>query len=267
MSEIMNNLIKEKIKEKKFLLNGWIQIPSSFSTEIMAHQEWDSLTIDMQHGMVSFDQVLSMLQAISGTNTLPLARVSSNDPASIMKLLDCGIAGIICPLVNTKKEAQQFVSSCLYPPQGTRSFGPLRAMMVSGSKYLSEANINIAKIVMIETKQALENLNDILSVEGVDGIYIGPNDLGISLGAPLSVDTKNKLRSNEIPVSEETENAISKILKVASEKNLITGIHSSSPEMSTKMIKAGFNFVTSVSDERLLAAGSQSIIEKLKLLR
>ena len=263
----MNSLLAKKIKEKKFVLNGWIQIPSAFATEVMAHQEWDSLTIDMQHGMVSFDQALSMLQAIAGTDTLPLARAPSNDPASIMKLLDSGVAGIICPLINTKTEAQQFVDSCLYPPEGLRSFGPLRAMMIEGSQYLLEANKSIAKIVMIETKQAIENLNDILSVKGIDGIYIGPNDLGISLGAPLSVDTKNKLRSNELPVSEETENAISKILKVASEKNLITGIHSTSPEMSTKMIRAGFNFVTSASDERLLAAGSQSVIEKLKLLR
>ena len=251
----------------KPVINGWLSLSNSFIAEAMAKMEWDSLTIDMQHGMVGFDQALSMLQAISGTNTLSLARAHSNDPACIMKLLDCGISGIICPFINTKNEAQKFVHSCLYPPEGSRSFGPLRAMMVSGPQYLSEANNNIAKIVMIETKQAIDNLDDILSVKGVDGIYIGPNDLGISLGAPLSVDIKNKLRANELPVSKETENAISHILKVASNKNLITGIHSSSLEMSTKMIKAGFNFVTSASDERLLAAGSQSVIEKLKLLR
>lgn len=263
----MENLLKEKLKKKKFLLNGWLQIPSAFATEVMAHQDWDTLTIDMQHGMVGFDSALSMIQAITSTNTLSLVRVPSNDSATIMKILDCGVSGIICPLVNTKNEAQKFVDSCLYPPEGSRSFGPLRAMMVSGSKYLSEANKKITKIVMIETKEAIDNLEEILSVKGIHGIYIGPNDLGISLGSPLQVDKKNKLRSNELTLSKTTEKAILKILKISKKKNIIRGIHSSSPEMSKKMIKAGFNFVTSASDERLITAGSQSIINKLKLLR
>ena len=110
----MENLLKKKIKEKKFLLNGWLQIPSAFATEVMAHQDWDTLTIDIQHGMVGFDIALSMIQDISSSITLSLVRVPSNDPATIMKILDCGVSGIICPLVNTKKKLKNLYSVCTH---------------------------------------------------------------------------------------------------------------------------------------------------------
>ena len=102
------NKLKQILSEGKAVVNGWLKIPSSFSAEVMAHQGWDSLTIDMQHGVIDYPNALQMLQAISTTDVDPMVRVNWNEPGQIMKILDCGISGIICPLINTKKEAQKF---------------------------------------------------------------------------------------------------------------------------------------------------------------
>jgi 4-hydroxy-2-oxoheptanedioate aldolase len=164
------------------VLNGWLSIPSSWTAELMAHQGWDSLTVDTQHGLIGYDVALPMLQAISTTSTMPLARVAWNEPAGIMKLLDAGAFGIICPMINTRAEAEAFVGACRYAPQGYRSAGPTRASIYAGADYLQQANASIITLAMIETAQAVQNVDDIMSVTGLDGIYIGPSDLAISLG-------------------------------------------------------------------------------------
>ena len=115
------NKLKQMFKEGKPIINGWLQIPSAFSAEVMAHQGWDSCTIDMQHGVVDYPNALNMLQSISTTDTVPLARVNWNEPGQIMKILDAGCYGIICPMVSNRKEAEDFVQACLYPPKGAPS--------------------------------------------------------------------------------------------------------------------------------------------------
>ena len=209
----------------------------------------------MQHGMVSFDQALSMLQAIAGTDTLPLARAPSNDPASIMKLLDSGVAGIICPLINTKKEAQQFVDSCLYPPEGLRSFGPLRGLIYGGSDYTDYSNDEILKFAMIETKEALEKLDEIMSTPGVDGIYIGPADLSFAIDQKPSFDNQEGSPQYEQIVN---------ILKHAKKNNIVAGIHNSTPEYAQKMIDLGFQLVTVGSDQNSMSKCAKSDVLKLK---
>ena len=123
------NKIKQMMKEGKPVINGWGAIPSTASVEAMAHQGWDSLTIDMQHGLVDYSNALPMLQTISTTEVTPLARVNWNEPGQIMKILDAGCYGIICPMVSNKQEAENFVKACLYPPKGYRSFGPIRGLL------------------------------------------------------------------------------------------------------------------------------------------
>ena len=115
------NKIKQMMKEGKPVINGWCAIPSTASVEAMAHQGWDSLTIDMQHGLVDYSNALPMLQTISTTDVTPLARVNWNEPGQIMKILDAGCYGIVCPMVSNKKEAENFVQACMYPPDGYRS--------------------------------------------------------------------------------------------------------------------------------------------------
>ena len=164
------NKLKEIIKNGKAVINGWLQIPNSFSAEVMAKQGWDSLTIDMQHGVVDYPNALQMLQAISTTDTVPMARVNWNEPGQIMKILDAGSYGVICPMVSNKDQAEKFVQACMYPPAGYRSFGPIRGMLYGGSDYGDYANDELLKIAMIETKEALDNLDAIMTTPGVDGI-------------------------------------------------------------------------------------------------
>lgn len=164
------------------VINGWLGIPSAVAAENMAQCGWDSLTVDLQHGLVDYQAAVGMMQAITTVGMTALARVPWNEPGIIMKLLDAGAFGIICPMINTRAEAEAFVGACRYAPTGYRSFGPVRAGWVHGGEYFKRANETVLAIAMIETVKAMDNLEEILSTPGLDGIYVGPADLAISLG-------------------------------------------------------------------------------------
>ena len=182
------NKLKQIFKEGKAVINGWLQMPSSFSAEVMAHQGWDSLTVDMQHGVIDYPNALQMLQAISTTDVVPIARVNWNEPGQIMKILDAGAYGVICPMVSNKEQAEKFIQACLYPPKGYRSFGPIRGLIYGGSDYANHSNDEILKLAMIETSEALKKFDEIMSTPGLDGIYIGPADLSLAIGEKPSFD-------------------------------------------------------------------------------
>ena len=249
------NKLKKTFAEGKAAINGWLQIPNSFSTEVMAHQGWDSLTIDMQHGVVDYPNALQMLQAISTTDTVPMARVNWNEPGQIMKILDAGSYGIICPMVSNRKEAERFVQACLYPPKGYRSFGPIRGLLYGGSDYGKHANDEILKFAMIETKESLENLDSIMSTPGLNGIYIGPADLSLAIGEEPSFDK---------PEGDKVYDTIMKILEHAKKNKIVAGIHNQKAEYAEKMIKKGFQLVTIGSDQRFISSGAKESISKFK---
>ena len=235
-------------------VNGWLTIPSSFSAETMAHQGWDTLTIDMQHGMIDDAALVPMLQAISTTDTVPVVRVPWLEPGILMRALDAGAYGVICPMVNTREDAQKLVAYTHYPPRGTRSFGPLRAVLYAGLDYVQHANDTIVTFAMIETAEALDNLDDILSVEGLDAIYIGPSDLSLALGC--------------IPTFDDLEpkafEAVEHILARAKAHGVVAGIHNGTPEAALKRIAKGFQFVTIGSDARLMADGAQQVMAAMR---
>ena len=249
------NKIKKMMKEGKPVINGWLQIPSTVSAEAMAHQGWDSLTIDMQHGLVDYSNALPMLQTISSTNVIPLARVNWNEPGQIMKILDAGAYGVICPMVSNREEAEKFVQACMYPPRGYRSFGPIRGLLYGGADYGKHANDEILKLAMIETKEALSNLDEIMSTEGLDGIYIGPADLSLAVGAEPSFD---------IPETSPVFKVILTILEHAKKNKIIPCIHNMSPEYAQKMINLGFKLVTIGADQRYMSAGAKAAVDKIK---
>ena len=250
------NKLKEIFKKGGSAINGWLQIPNSFTAELMANQNWDSLTLDMQHGVIDYSHAISMLQAISTTSVVPLVRVNWNEPGQIMKILDAGAYGIICPMVSNRKEAEKFVGACMYPPKGYRSYGPIRGLVYGGPDYADEANNEILKFAMIETKESLGNLDEIMQTPGLDGIYIGPADLSLAVGEKPSFDK---------PEGDPVYEVIMKILEHAKKNKVIAGIQNAQPEYAHKMIKKGFQLVTIGTDQRFMTAaakGALSIIRK-----
>jgi 4-hydroxy-2-oxoheptanedioate aldolase len=236
------------------VVNGWLAIPNSFSAETMAHQGWDSLTIDLQHGVIDYSNMIPMLQAVSTTDTVPVVRVPWLEPGILMKALDAGAYGVICPMVNTRADAEKLVAYTHYAPRGTRSFGPVRALLYGGADYPTQANDTIVTFAMIETAQALENLDDILSTPGLDAIYIGPSDLSLALGCNPTFDE----------LDPKAADAVQHILARAKAHKVVAGIHNGSPEAALKRIAMGFQFVTVSSDARLLAAGAQQIVNTMR---
>ena len=249
------NKLKQMFKKGEPIVNGWLQIPSAFSAEVMAHQGWDSCTIDMQHGVIDYQNALNMLQAISTTQVTPLARVNWNEPGQIMKILDAGCYGIICPMVSNRKEAENFVQACLYPSKGYRSFGPVRGLLYGGSDYAKHSDNEILKLAMIETKEALEKLDEILDTPNLDGIYIGPADLSLSVGEEPGFDKQESTAAFK---------EITRILEAAKKRGLLAGIHNGTAEYAKKMIEKGFNLVTVGSDQRFMSSGAKTAIEKIK---
>lgn len=244
------NKIRTIWGEGGVVLNGWLQIPSAYSAEMMAHQGWDSLTIDIQHGPVDYQVAVSMLQAISTTATIPLARLPWNEPGIIMKLLDAGCYGLICPMVNSRAEAEAFVGACRYPPQGYRSHGPNRALLYAGSDYAYQANETIITMAMIETEEALDNLDEILRVPGLDAIYVGPADLSRSLTG------KSEVNFEAAPLAP----ALDKIIAATKKHGVVPGLHVGSPEQALQLAEKGFQFTTIGSDARLMKGGASQVI-------
>ena len=248
------NRLRTLWRDDRAAVNGWLAVPSSFSAEVMAHQGWDTLTIDLQHGVIDYAQMVTMLQAISSTPTVPVVRVPWLEPGIVMKALDAGAYGLICPMISTREQAQRLVSYTHYAPQGERSFGPVRASLYGGADYATEANKTVVVFAMIETAQALDKLDDILSVEGLDAIYVGPSDLSLALGCkPVFDDVDPKVAQ-----------ALDHIVERARAHGVMAGVHNGRPDVALARIAKGYRFVTVSSDARMLAAGSQDLLSAMR---
>lgn len=235
-------------------INGWLAIPTGFSAETMAHQGWDSLTVDLQHGLVDYQRGVEMLTAISTTDTVPVVRVPWLQPEPIMKALDAGAYGLICPMVSSAEDAARLVSWARYPPAGARSFGPIRGLLYGGPDYPDKANETVVLFAMIETEAGLANLDEILAVPGLDAVYVGPSDLSLALGCRPTFDDVDP------PVAE----AIAMIAAKAKEHGKIAGCHNGTPDAALKRIALGYQFVTVASDARLMASGSQAVLNTIR---
>ncbi len=247
------NAIKAAWRRDQPVVNGWLTLPAAAVAEIMAHQGWDSLTIDLQHGLIDYGATVPMLQAISTTATVPVVRVPFLDPGIIMKVLDAGAYAVICPLVNTPEEAARFVAACRYPPEGSRSFGPIRASLYAGSTDPAAANREIATLAMIETREGLARVVEIVRVPGLDAVYVGPSDLALSLGYPPRVD----------PDEPTVVAAIDRVLHAAQARGMTAGVHTDSAVYAGRMIDKGFRFVTAGTDVRLLDARATKVLGAL----
>jgi len=232
-------------------VNGWLAIPSGFSAEVMARgaggQSWDSLTVDMQHGVQDYGSAVPCWQAIAITDVVPLVRVPWLEEGIIQKSLDAGALGVICPMINTAAQAKRLVEACRYPPRGQRSVGPIRASYY-GADYLKAANDQIVVFAMIETKEAMKNLDAILSVDGLDAVYVGPSDLSLSITGTAGFDHAE----GTVPYK-----AIMDILAKCKKHKVVPGIHTGSGAYAAQMRQAGFQFTTIGSDSRLMQMALQ----------
>ncbi|MYD44327.1 MAG: 2,4-dihydroxyhept-2-ene-1,7-dioic acid aldolase [Gammaproteobacteria bacterium] len=235
-------------------VGGWLSIGNAYTAETMASLGFDWLCVDLQHGMLSYDDLKYMLPAISNYDAVPMVRVPWNEPYEIMKALDAGAYGVIVPMVNNRAEAELAVDSCRYPPDGHRSFGPIRAAMYGGRGYAREANQHIACVVMVETADGIENLDEIASTPGLDGIYIGPSDLGFALG--LSPTTGSQ--------DEKHIETVEKIRLTCKEHGIAAGIHTGSLEATQRYLGQGFNLVNLGTDSAFLAASAAGQLAQAK---
>lgn len=251
------NNIKKIWSDGGCVLNGWLSIANSFSAEIMAEQGYDSIGIDLQHGIVDYQAAVSMLQGMRASGVVPLIRVPWLDPAHIMKALDAGAYGVICPMINSRTEAEALVSYVRYPPHGVRSYGPSRAAISAGANYGQEADGEVLCFAMIETAEAMRNLDEIVATPGLDGVYIGPADLTIGLTGmryPTGFDREEP---------ELIEN-IKRILNAAHDAGIKAALHCGTPIYAGRAVEWGFDMVTVSNDVRLLAGAAAASVKTFR---
>ena len=238
------NATKAKWRRGEVTYGAWLSIPSAFSAETVAHAGFDWVCIDMQHGVIDYQVAVTMLLALSTADCTPIVRVPWNEPGIIGKMLDAGAMGIIIPMVNSVEEARAAVAACRYFPAGARSYGPTRAAMYAGADYFTHANDEVACVPMIETKRALEGLDDILDVPGVDAVYVGPADMSITLGQQPRMDNGGAF-----------EEARLRIAEACAKRGITPGIHGNAV-LAAKHAAAGYRMITITSDIAAIAAGA-----------
>lgn len=244
------NKLRQLKAEGRPIVNAWLSIGSGYAAEAIAHQGFDAATVDCQHGMIGFETAIAMLQAISSTGAVPLVRPSALVPSEIMRFLDAGAYGVICPMISTARDASDLVSACRYPPEGSRSFGPARGLLYGGADYLDGANRELLVLAMIETREGLDNIEAILAVPGLDGIYVGPNDLSLALG---------HRPENESSVPEVVD-AIELVRRRTVEKGKIAGIFCSNGPAAATRVAQGFDLVTPGNDAALLRGAMRDAV-------
>jgi len=253
------NKLKSLWAEGKPTINGWCSIGNMFTAEIMAAQGYDSITIDVQHGALDYSSVLSMLQAMRASGAVPMARVPWLEPGVIMKVLDAGAYGVICPMVNTAEQAAEFVSYLRYPPLGQRSFGPTRVSFAAGANYGAEANGEILGFAMIETADGIANLDAIAATPGLDGIYVGPADLTLGL-------TQGRLAPGFDREEPEMIAALQRIAGACKAHGIRAALHCGTADYAARAIGWGFEMTTVSGDTRLLAGAAAASVARYREL-
>ena len=245
----MANALKRKWAAGEAALGAWLAMPSTISAEIMARLGFDWLTIDMQHGLIDFQRMVEMLQAIATTPTTAIVRVPVGEASWIGRVLDAGAAGVIVPLVDNAEEARVAADACHYPPRGKRSYGPVRASIVADGKYTTHSDQDVICLVMIETRDGLDNLDAILDVPGIDGVFVGPNDLSLALDLPPGSDQEAKVFTD----------AIDRIVTGCFRRGLIAGC-ACTAAIAPKRLAQGFRFVEVSRDaSSMMRAASEDL--------
>ena len=250
----MKTKLRDTWNSGRGAVNGWLSSPNAVIAEVTGRAGFDSVTIDLQHGLNDYQAALAMLQALAASDSTPMARVPWLEPGIIMKLLDAGALGIICPMVDTRADAERLVHYANYAPVGSRSFGPTRAMLVHGADYAAKANDTVTTLAMVETAEALANVDSIVRTPGLTGIYIGPSDLALSMGHTPKLD----------PDEPAVVEAVGRILGACKDAGIRCGIHCLAASYAKRMLGMGFDLVTLASDIRIYSAACASAIAEAR---
>ena len=258
----LSEVLSERLAANGYVLNGYCQMPSPAAAEIYARQGWDVVTLDLEHGSIGFDCAVAMLQAMSASTALPFARIPNSDAALIGTLLDSGVLGITCAMVNTAGDAEALVRACRYPPRGDRSLSRFsRASLVHGPDYNARADRLVTVFAMIETAEGLRNVRDIAAVDGLDGLYMGAVDLAMSV-----VGKMPKIGVRDPVIDSVVDDAIIRVLDACTASGILAGINAPTPEEAWRMIERGFRFITLSSDVRALTVQSKAWVDGLRRL-
>jgi 4-hydroxy-2-oxoheptanedioate aldolase len=226
------------------VLGAWMFLREPMTAEAAARAGYDYVVVDMQHGIASESEMLAMIQATEAAGAIPVVRVAHNDPTSIGRALDAGALAVIVPMVNDPESAAAAVAACRYAPEGSRSYGPVAAISRYSDDYARVANRTVACIIMIETKEAVERIDSILAVPGIDGVYVGPVDLSLTLGLPPGTDHEH----------EGFASAIRSIVEACERHGIVPGIHAEAA-LAAKWRAAGFRLITVGYDQFAVLAG------------
>ena len=253
--QITVNPVKKALAEGQVVIGATVTAASPDVAATLAGAGYDFLWIEMEHSGLTLETARNIILATRGLKAMPFIRVPINEPWLAKRALDVGALGVIFPFTNTRDLAEQAVKSCKYPPRGIRGFGGGLASArwgMSGSDYANFADENAMVITIIETKQAIENLDLIASVPGIDVLFIGPNDLSYSLG------TRGRTKE---PIVEE---AVAKVLAAGRKYKVPVGYSTSDPAEINRRIDQGFRFFQAQSDLGLLGSGARDALGKIK---
>jgi 4-hydroxy-2-oxoheptanedioate aldolase len=227
---------REAAREGRTLFNAWLTLNNPFLIELIGEAGWDCLTIDQQHGLGGNEALLACLTAAKACGLPAIVRVANNDPGLVGRALDAGAQGIMCPLINNVDEAEAFVRAVKYPPRGLRSWGPYRARLGHEGDYFTTANAFTIACPQIETKGALDQLDDILGLDGVDMVCLGPNDLSVALTGRLDIWAR------------EVQEAMTLVLRKAREKSVMTLIFANDVAFAKPRVAEGWDIVAVGTD-------------------
>lgn len=248
------NRVKQLLRAGQSAIGTWLSLGSPLAAEWLGHQGFDWLNVEQEHGAIDATLTQYLLQAISATEAVPLVRVPWNDPAYIKRALDAGAYGLVIPMVNSREEAARAVRASKYPPLGDRSLGGARPRLYGGPDYVKHANDEVLLVVQIEHVRAVRAAREILSVEGVDAYFVGPNDLAMSMGLEPSLDPRHP----------EFEAALDEVLAIARELGVPAGIHVPSAEAANRRIAQGYQFISISSDGGFMAQAARAELERVE---
>lgn len=240
------NRVKELWRAGKPVVTGWCSSPDPYTTEVMVRGGFDALILDMQHGMaIGPERAAAWLQIVGQSDATPIVRVPWNEPFFIQWVLDAGAMGVIVPLISSIEDARKAIGACRYPPLGYRSNGPNRARLCNGNDYLDHANEEVLCLLMMETAEGIEIIDQIAELPGLDGYYIGPTDLALAMGLPPKIDHDDPQHMA----------AVQRVIDVARANGQNSGIHVTGPQEGLRRWEQGFNLNPVCNDIWLLTAG------------